>query len=173
MYTFFISFSVSRRRPGFAGRHCFLSGYLQQCFKLRCTLFMSLFIFRRRLRVTICIHILSGYLQQHLRLRCTFFLFLFFLLCYTFQHTRHTSPKSPSKPRFCLPLPSFLLFWYFMRRNIFNGCMAVLERARFFFLFFMAFFRFLWHFFHTLCAHFGRRPDSSPDEGGRLGSRQQ
>ena len=130
------------------------------------TFFISFSVFRRRLRVTICIHILSGYLQQHLRLRCTFFLFLFFLLCYIFQHTRHTSPKSPSEPRFCLSLPFFLLFWYFMRRNIFNGCMAVLERARFFFFF-------LWLSLLILCVHFGRRPDSSPDEGGRLGSRQQ
>ena len=134
MYTFFISFSVSRRRPGFAGRHCFLSGYLQQCFKLRCTLFISLFIFRRRLRVTICIHILSGYLQQHLRLRYTFFSILFFLFfssfCAIYSSTHAT--QSPSEPCFCLPLPFFLLFWYFMRRNVFNGCMAVLERARFF-----------------------------------------
>ena len=137
MYTFFISFSVSRRRPCFAGRHCFLSGYLQQYFKLRCTFFSILFSL------------------------------LFFLLCYTFQHTRHT------EPRFRLSLPFFLLFWYFMRRNIFNGCMAVLERARFFFFFLWLSFRFLWHFSHTLCVHFGCRPDSSPDEGGRLGSRQQ
>lgn len=138
---------------------------------LRCTLFISLFIFRRRLRGTICIHILSGYLQQHLRLRCTFFsiLFslLFFLLCYTFQHTRHT------EPRFCLSLPFFLLFWYFIRQNIFNGCMAVLECQAVFAYFFSFFYGFLWLFSDFLCVHFGRRPDSSPDEGGRLGSRQQ
>ena len=109
---------------------------------LRCTFL----IFRRRLRVTICIHILSGYLQQHLRLRCTFFLFLFFLLYYIFQHTRHTAPQSQSEPRFCLSLPFFLLFWYFMRRNIFNGCMAVLERQAVFAYFFFFFYGFLLDF---------------------------
>lgn len=92
----------------------FLSGYLQQCFKLRCTFFISLFIFRRRLGVTICIHILSGYLQQRFRLMYAFFsiLFslLFFLLCYILHHTRHTSPKSPSEPRFCLFCLSFCSF---------------------------------------------------------------
>lgn len=145
VYIFYIFFCI-QTPPGFAGSPHALSGYLQQRFKLRCTLFISLFIFRRRLMGTICIHILSGYLQQHLRLRCTFFLFLFFLLCYTFQHTRHTAPQSQSEPRFCLSLPFFLLFWYFMRRNIFNGCMAVLERQAVFAYFFFFFYGFLLDF---------------------------
>lgn len=107
----FVSFSVFRRRLRVTICIHILSGYLQQCFKLMCTLFMSLFIFRRRLRGTICIHILSGYLQQRFKLRCTFFLFLFFLLCYIFQHTRHTEPVRAPIPPFFAFLFVLLVFY--------------------------------------------------------------
>ena len=94
--------------PALLAAIVFLSGYLQQYFKLRCTFFISLFIFRRRLRVTICIHILSGYLQQHLRLRYTFFNILFFssflpFVLYIPAHTTHGS-EEPIRAPF---LPSF------------------------------------------------------------------